>query len=237
MPIINVLYIEDNNVDEMLFNRFSKQIESVNSLVNIQSFEKLNAPSFLNQFDLIFTDNYLGVEDLSKNIDKVSQLPFVVLSGNKKIDKKVSEESNFVYHIVKPVSTIALNRAVAIYIVLFKSNLQEILECVDLNNIFKVSGGDKNFEKTMIHILKNELPKDITDLKKHLSEETFDENLANILHKLKSKLNILNCEDIYLIVDAMEHSIVSNEELKNMSRLLNILIQVLQKIDSFIEDL
>lgn len=64
------------------------------------------------------------------------------------------------------------------------------MEKPNLNYVTEMSGGDAEFEKTIIGILKMEFPQEKAIYYKSLEEKNF-KKIADIVHKLKHKISIL----------------------------------------------
>lgn len=81
------------------------------------------------------------------------------------------------------------------------------MEKPDLTVIHEMGGGDKEFEATMIEIMQREFPKE-----KEIFYDTLKQNdlkqTAQIVHKLKHKISLLNMHESY------KFSMVFEEELK-----------------------
>ncbi|WP_299063953.1 Hpt domain-containing protein [uncultured Polaribacter sp.] len=64
------------------------------------------------------------------------------------------------------------------------------METPNLNYIRELSGGDINFEESILSVLKKEFPKELLIFKENFEQKRFEE-VANNIHKFKHKISIL----------------------------------------------
>ncbi len=76
--------------------------------------------------------------------------------------------------------------------------------------IRELSGGDEEFEKKMLSILKNELPEEIKTYKNHIENQDFKQ-IAEIVHKIKHKISILGLEKSYELAITYEKELLSRD--------------------------
>lgn len=72
--------------------------------------------------------------------------------------------------------------------------------------IHQLSGGDQDFEKRMLEVVKKELPQDIKYFQKMIAEENFKE-ASVIVHKIKHKISILGLTDSYYFAEKYEEEL------------------------------
>tara|TARA_B100000809_G_scaffold169704_1_gene167081 strand:- start:30150 stop:30473 length:324 start_codon:yes stop_codon:yes gene_type:complete len=87
-----------------------------------------------------------------------------------------------------------------------------MMETPNLNYIKNLSGGDLEFEKKIIDIIKKELPEEIKIYKTFVLEEKY-KDIAEIVHKLKHKISILGLEKSYELAVAFEKNLLKREML------------------------
>lgn len=80
------------------------------------------------------------------------------------------------------------------------------MEIPNLNYIEEISGGDKEFEKNMLNILKSEFPEEYTILKKNFENKNFEEVALNI-HKIKHKIGMLGMKNSFVLATNLEKDI------------------------------
>ncbi|NMH88726.1 Hpt domain-containing protein [Flavivirga sp. Y03] len=70
------------------------------------------------------------------------------------------------------------------------------MEQPNLSYIYSMSGGDKDFEKKLINIIKAEFPEEKKTYYKNINSDNFNKASENV-HKLKHKISILGLEKSY----------------------------------------
>ena len=98
----------------------------------------------------------------------------------------------------------------------------------NLNYIKQLSGGDAQFEKKLLEVVRLELPPEIEEYEKNISTANYVEAAENV-HKLKHKISILGLEKSYQVAIDFE------EELKeNKTGLKNEFDEILDAMVAFI---
>jgi len=77
------------------------------------------------------------------------------------------------------------------------------MEQPNLNYIKELSGGDIDFKKKLIEVVKTELPLEIEEYLTNIERSAYIKAAENV-HKLKHKLGILGLEEGYAIAIAYE---------------------------------
>ncbi|NJB71044.1 hypothetical protein GGR42_001506 [Saonia flava] len=83
-------------------------------------------------------------------------------------------------------------------------------ETPNLKYIKELSGDDEAFEKQFINIIKTELPVEVETYENTVKENKLFET-AEIVHKLKHKLNIFGLEDAYRLAVRYEEDLKRGE--------------------------
>ena len=84
------------------------------------------------------------------------------------------------------------------------------MEQPNLFYIQKLSGGDKDFEKTLIDVIKTEFPVEKAAYFKSITEKDL-KRAAETVHKLKHKVSILGFEKGYEETSNFEHNLIDNK--------------------------
>lgn len=84
----------------------------------------------------------------------------------------------------------------------------KIMEKPNLNYVKEMSGGDAEFEKTIVGILKMEYPQEKAIYYKSVEENDL-KKIADIVHKLKHKISILGLLKSYELAIGYEKSLLS----------------------------
>ena len=95
----------------------------------------------------------------------------------------------------------------------------------------EISGGDVEFEKKLLEIVKKELPEEINTYKKFLNENNFKQ-AAELVHKIKHKISILGLEKSYQVaIDYEENLKLDNLSLKmDFEEILNSMISFIKTV-------
>lgn len=80
------------------------------------------------------------------------------------------------------------------------------METPNLTYIKEISGGDKDFEKSMLDILKAEFPKEYTVLKNNFANKNYQEVALNI-HKIKHKIGMLGMKKSFEFATTIEQDV------------------------------
>lgn len=105
------------------------------------------------------------------------------------------------------------------------------MEQPNLNYIQTLSGGDLDFEKKIIEIVKQEFPEEKSVYENCITAENFKET-AEIVHKIKHKMSIVGLEKSYELAVNYEKKL-----LKNSTELREEFESVLETMQNYIENL
>ncbi|QTE21762.1 Hpt domain-containing protein [Polaribacter cellanae] len=104
------------------------------------------------------------------------------------------------------------------------------MEKPNLNYIQQISGGDKDFEASMLTILKEEFIKELSLIKKNFKKEDYIQLSFNI-HKIKHKISILGMEKSFELASEIEQEIKNG----NTEQYANLII-ILERIGVYLSD-
>ncbi len=101
----------------------------------------------------------------------------------------------------------------------------------NLSYIEKLANGDEKFSKSLIEIIKKELPNEI-DLYCNNMKNTNFENAASDVHKIKHKINILSFKQGYKVALMHENSLKNgnNTYQEQFDKVLKTLTNYIQLI-------
>ena len=105
------------------------------------------------------------------------------------------------------------------------------MEQPNLSYIYKLSGGDKAFEKKIIEIIKAEFPVEKQIYIENISTGNYKLTAENV-HKLKHKISILGLEKSYEIAVAFENNL-----LEESTKLQNEFESILANITNYLQQL
>ncbi len=97
----------------------------------------------------------------------------------------------------------------------------------NLNYIKELSGDDIEFEMKFISVLKEEIPLERKEYQKAIDANKFKET-AEIVHKLKHKLNILSLTEDYKLAVLYEEDLKKGDD-----KLKDKFLTILEKIDTY----
>ena len=106
-----------------------------------------------------------------------------------------------------------------------------INETPNLQYIHQLSGGDQEFEKKLINIIKSEFPEEKQTYFHNVQAKNYTLTAGNV-HKLKHKISILGLEKSYEIAAAFESNLL-DERLdlqEEFEAILTIITQYLQEM-------
>lgn len=105
------------------------------------------------------------------------------------------------------------------------------MESPNISYLDAIAGDDQAFRDRFIQILKTEFPQELKEYHTNIEDKDY-EATANIVHKIKHKLNICGVEDGYNFAVRYE------EELRNKIDSSHFeFIEFLQVVDNFIKQL
>lgn len=96
------------------------------------------------------------------------------------------------------------------------------MEKPNLDYIYQLSEGDKDFEAKLISVLKKELPDEIEELKKSIKEMDFQRSAENV-HKLKHKISIFGFRNAYEEANTFENELKFSQDLSRLDSFLAVL--------------
>ncbi|CAM1368180.1 Hpt domain-containing protein [Tenacibaculum xiamenense] len=99
----------------------------------------------------------------------------------------------------------------------------------DLSKFDEICDNDADFKNQMVNILKKEFPTEQKLFYESFEAEKYKET-AEIVHKLKHKVNLLNLEDGYLLASEFEKQLLNGS-----TELSGDFIDILTKIEQFLK--
>ena len=104
------------------------------------------------------------------------------------------------------------------------------METPNLDYLKQISGGDLDFENSMLAILKLEFPEECTILKQNFKNSNFKEVALNI-HKIKHKIGMLGMINSVDLASKCEESIK-----KGNTEQYNELVLILERINVYLKN-
>ncbi|AUC20994.1 hypothetical protein BTO15_02170 [Polaribacter sejongensis] len=103
------------------------------------------------------------------------------------------------------------------------------MEEPNLNYIKDLSGGDKEFEESILIVLKNEFPEECLLFNKYYNNKEYSE-AADKVHKIKHKISILGLKKGTELASKFEKDLKNND-----TKLYTDFINVLNKIHVYLK--
>ena len=103
------------------------------------------------------------------------------------------------------------------------------MEAPNLNYIKELSGGDKDFEESILTVLKKEFPEEYSLFNENFSKKDYLE-AANNVHKIKHKIRILGLKDGLELASKFEKDLKKSD-----TKLYKEYINVLNKIHVYLK--
>lgn len=102
------------------------------------------------------------------------------------------------------------------------------MEKPNLNYIKELSGGDLEFERKILSILKNELPEEIKLYLQTIKDKSLSKT-AEVVHKIKHKISILGLEKAHSFAEIYENDLNLGKAVKHdeFSKILDNMSQFL----------
>ncbi|KGL58727.1 Hpt domain-containing protein [Polaribacter sp. Hel1_85] len=102
------------------------------------------------------------------------------------------------------------------------------METPNLNYIKELSGGDVDFEESILSVLKKEFPEEYTLFNNNFEKKNYLE-ASNNVHKLKHKISILGFKKGLELASKFEKDLKNSE-----TKLYNDFVKVLNKIHVYL---
>ncbi len=215
----NILYIEDDTIDQMAFRRIMSKVEDITYTITnyVKDASKLMKD---NLYELIITDYHLSDGSAHDIISMAGNVPVLVVTGTlRPHERKSFELAGAVAYISKPLHK--KDFLGIIYIFLNEINTQTYQ--FDLTYLKELSQGETEFESEMIRIFIEEVPENLNSLKQALDKENYEE-AEYWIHKLKSKLRLMGMHQMRIWADHIEHNFKHKNKLDRTLSMVSLLI-------------
>ncbi|MDW3651158.1 MAG: response regulator [Bacteroidia bacterium] len=173
---MKILYIEDDQIDQMGFSRLCKKLNAEISYVIVDSLESLKKLEELDSFDLIFSDIFLGDGDINKVLELLGEIQPYILSGEADpgfIQEFVKAPFKGVYE--KPLTKEILEEVMGLKSEETESLVEEIREedytAIKLANLHRLSKGSNKEMIELMEIALDLLPQRLEELEEGFEEE------------------------------------------------------------------
>ncbi len=215
----NILYIEDDTIDQMAFKRIMKQVKDVSYHIenNVN-----DLPILLSEhtYDLIITDYHLSDGSAHDVIACAKGIPVLVVTGTLRAqDRDHLDNAGAIAYISKPLHK--KDFLAIIHMILEEVDLQSFQ--FDLTYLKELSQGEPVFEEEMLQLFIQEAPENLAALKHALKQENYKE-AEYWVHKLKSKLRLMGMHKLRAWADEIEHNFKHKKELDHTLSKASILI-------------
>ncbi len=209
--LARILYIEDDTVDQMVFTRMVKKSGNPFTYQIAGSVGEAKDIISHNSFDLIITDFCLG-DGTAKDVVKwTTGIPTILASGSD--DNEIINRANDIgandyltkpfdfEHLSNIIRKILNNHSVMAPAAIktnFKSN-----SAFNLNYLFEIAGGDKDFVKEIITLFITNTPQTLREIQSYHSIKDY-KAVKDAAHKYKSSIKILGHAELGEIAATIE---------------------------------
>lgn len=105
------------------------------------------------------------------------------------------------------------------------------METPNFNYIDKISGGDPEFKKRLVQIIKEEFPQEVIQYNTYIESFKY-EKASELVHKIKHKFSILGLEESYNLAVRYEKELKSQND-----QLSSVFNEKLNAVTTFLENL
>ncbi|WP_435416649.1 Hpt domain-containing protein [Polaribacter aestuariivivens] len=98
------------------------------------------------------------------------------------------------------------------------------METPNLNYVREISGGDKDFEASVLSILKAEFPLEFLAIKKNFENNNY-EQVSFDIHKIKHKISMLGMKKSFELASELERNI-KNGDLEQYNKFVDVLNRI-----------
>ena len=179
---MKILYIEDDQIDQMGFRRLCKLVDAEIDFVMVDSLESLKKLESLDAFDLIFSDMFLGDGDINGVLEVLGGIQPYILSGE--VDPNFIQDfvkAPFKAVFEKPLSKGNLEKLIGHKSEKEEEEVEEIREedytAIKLANLHRLSKGSNKEMIELMDIALDLLPQRLGEL-----EEGFEEGNWKKVH-------------------------------------------------------
>ncbi len=183
----NVLYIEDDIVDQMAFKRMMKEHSKECACTIVSSISEFKKLPDLHIFDVIITDYYLGDGGAEDVMKAFPNRKIIVVSGS--INERLGN-TDYLRYISKPIDYALLIQGYQWVMQNNVGNKNSKYQYLDLTYLNQLGHGDNEFMKEMLQIAKEELIQNLADLNKSWQIDDYS-GIRFHSHRFKSRSRIL----------------------------------------------
>lgn len=208
---MNILYIEDDLVDQLSFKRAVRKKENIQYSIAgcLKDALKLLEE---NQFDVVLSDYYLASETVEDVLANIKDLPVFLVSGLEDVKQiKALYPLGLLGHFLKPFSADDLNTLLNGG----EKNGQSVTKHLeadfsqppkfDFAHLEEIANNDPSLKKEFIQIFLLVSEKEIENLSDSLERKQWEE-IGRSAHKLKSNFRITGLHQLLLRAEEIEAS-------------------------------
>lgn len=237
---MNILYLEDDVVDQIAFKRLVKKFDEINYDV-ASSVQEALEQLVVKDYDLILSDFYLGRDTIFDLIKSENPTPIIMLSGvedENQVDKLY--ELGLKNHFNKPLTSnnlsLILNKSVhysEAYNYVGDYNSNPTLE-FDFSYLNSISNGNENVKFEMIQLFLQVVSSEVEKIG-HLFQKRAWKELGFLTHKLKSNLRIMGLFNLLQMADEIEFICKEKEEVNALDKVVPLFTSTLIEAISLAE--
>ncbi len=234
-PVLNLLYIEDDIIDQTYFSRLLEHVPSCvcKIVASVAVAKKVLATQ---TFDIIITDNMLGDGTAADILPFINGTPTILVTGTN--DKQVlvnAYDLGVNAHIIKPIMLLTLveqlenisQQKITIEAAKTINKKAPSYSFINLSFITESTNNDTDFVIEMINMYLEQCDDFLNEIQTSFLEKNWA-NLHKIAHRFKSSLNVIGAEQMRQLSEKIE----INAKLQENPQLINKAIQQLSMFNN-----
>ncbi|RYZ30958.1 MAG: response regulator [Chitinophagaceae bacterium] len=195
---INVLIAEDNPMNQQLISHLMKSWAIEHTIVNngkeaIEEVKRNNYSIILMDIQMPEMDGYTATNVLRNEMGL--SIPIIAMTAHAMTgEKEKCIQMGMNDYVSKPIKETVLYNMIGRH----AQNIPEAeaveLQCIQLNYLHSLSGGDREFEKQLLTQFLEQLPEELNQLATAIDKQAF-ENIRQTAHSLKSTIGYVGLAD------------------------------------------
>lgn len=201
MEKLKVIYLEDDVVDQMLFERCCQKVPQLQILEVCQSLSQSIKALERHSPDLIISDNFLGPDSAENILPLINKTPLVILSGSKLIHSTIETDPKFIGYFMKPLKVGDLEKIIALWHVFSMDTNWTRFPSNEM--LHRLAKGKQEVVNRIVSIYLSELHQENEIIRNYCGPQ---DNLTCVatLHKAKAKFKFFEMFDYYHVADYLE---------------------------------
>jgi len=207
-----ILYLEDDQVDQMLFKRLMKEKADQVDYVLASSIAEFKALWEKDTYDLVITDNVLNDGNVFDILDYLKATPFLFTSGVEEqelghIASKIKADACLSKPFTKEELFAKINRVLRINGGSASAPADQAKpsgkDKISLEFLQKIAGNDRHFIIEMLELYLNSMPQSVKSIRDSYNQGNWKQ-LRMAAHKLKTNLRAIGKKQLATVCERIE---------------------------------